>query len=197
MPKYLAKSNMTKQKIKDSFILLYSKKNYFNITVNDIASHAGIHRCTFYVYFDNINQLLREIEDELIHDMAEIDKKFHALDIYENRTDSSSAKQVFIDLYEYFYQHKFYMLTLMNLNGDQSFVRKFKKLIHDDFCISLNQNNYSYGPNQDFIIWYMSSGIIEVVYRWLKTDEMTIDEIIDIMIKMMCFNPFLTLKEYS
>lgn len=194
MPKYLAKSEMTKQKLKDSFMLLYAEKSYFNITVNDIAERAGVHRCTFYVYFENINELLREIEDELIEDMAQIDKNLHLLDIYENRNDSSSARRIFSHLFEYFLQHKFYIVTLINPSGDLSFTRKLKKLIHDDFCETLKQNKCSYGSNQDYIIWYMSSGIIEIIYRWLKTDGISIDEVIEIMITMMYFNPFLVLS---
>ncbi len=197
MSKNLAKSNMTKQKIKDSFMILYSKKSYYNITVNDIAAHAGLHRCTFYVYFENINEVLRDTEDELIKGMAEDCKKLRYIDIKENRLDPSSVKRAFINLYEYFRKNKFYMVTLMDPSSDQSFVRKFRKLIYDEFCVTLNNNHCSYGPNQDFILWYMSSGIIEVVYRWLKTDALTMDEIIEIMIKMMCFNPFLTLHESS
>ena len=54
----------TKKAIRSSFAELLSEKDYNDITVTDIAERADINRKTFYNYYRNTEDLVKEIECE-------------------------------------------------------------------------------------------------------------------------------------
>lgn len=48
----------------ESFWKLYCKKDVSKITVRDITEATGIHRATFYLYYDNVFAVLDAIKNE-------------------------------------------------------------------------------------------------------------------------------------
>jgi hypothetical protein len=47
------------------------------------------------------------------------------------------------------------------------------------------------GPRQEYILSSMATGIIDILYNWLKDEDMEIEEIAKIIIKIFTQNPFL------
>lgn len=56
----------TKKAIRGAFAALLSEKDYNDITVTDIADRADINRKTFYNYYRNTEELVKDIENEAI-----------------------------------------------------------------------------------------------------------------------------------
>lgn len=56
----------TKKAIRSAFAALLSEKDYNDITVTDIADRADINRKTFYNYYRNTEELVKDIENEAI-----------------------------------------------------------------------------------------------------------------------------------
>ena len=56
----------TKENIKSAFWNLYKEKQIGKITVSELCKIAGYHRSTFYEYYQDIYDVLEEIESELI-----------------------------------------------------------------------------------------------------------------------------------
>lgn len=54
----------TKNRICQAFVHLLSVKNYSNISVQDICTSAQISRPSFYAHYDDINDLIIQIEQE-------------------------------------------------------------------------------------------------------------------------------------
>lgn len=54
--------------IKQAFLTLLEQKDYNDITVQDILSHAIINRTTFYKYFDNKDDLARHMVNTIKSD---------------------------------------------------------------------------------------------------------------------------------
>ncbi|URN86257.1 TetR/AcrR family transcriptional regulator [Acetobacterium wieringae] len=61
-----ATATVTRQNLIDSFWLLYCQKNIEKITVKEICEIAGYNRSTFYVYFNDVYEILEEIEEQTI-----------------------------------------------------------------------------------------------------------------------------------
>ena len=59
------KAELTKRAFIDAFWLLAKKQGLFRVTVSQVAKKAGYHRGTFYVYFDDINDLIISAENEV------------------------------------------------------------------------------------------------------------------------------------
>lgn len=77
--------------------LLRDKKDINLITITDIVNKANINRGTFYNHYDNIRDVLNEVEDELMDDLSTALNKFDP-----NKEDSVS--QFFDVLTNYFKQ---------------------------------------------------------------------------------------------
>ncbi len=59
----------TKKVIKDTFLNLLEKKDISNITVTEICETADINRGTFYRYYMDVYDLLKNIEQEFIDEI--------------------------------------------------------------------------------------------------------------------------------
>ena len=55
----------TKHFFKKAFIEMVHKKGFSAVTVTDIVDHAHYNRTTFYVYYQNIYDLVKELMDEM------------------------------------------------------------------------------------------------------------------------------------
>lgn len=63
------KTPKSKIAIRDALISTLAVKPIEKISISEIAEKAGINRKTFYSYYDRIEDVCAEIEDELISDM--------------------------------------------------------------------------------------------------------------------------------
>lgn len=58
---------LTKMLLKNSLLELSKTKKLSDITVTELCKKAGINRCTFYVYYQNHYDILKEMEEELLN----------------------------------------------------------------------------------------------------------------------------------
>ena len=57
---------LTKKMLKDAIVELLDSRPLEKITVTDLCTLADVNRSTFYAYYEEIGQLLREIEDDAL-----------------------------------------------------------------------------------------------------------------------------------
>ena len=60
---------MTKRMLKDAILELLETCGLDKITVTDICAAADVNRSTFYAHYEDVRQLLREIEDDMLERM--------------------------------------------------------------------------------------------------------------------------------
>ncbi len=63
------RSLMTKKKMADALLLLMKKTPVYQISVQQLTRTADINRSTFYYYYDNIFELLKEIETRFFEEL--------------------------------------------------------------------------------------------------------------------------------
>lgn len=86
MKKEYKNSIETKKKIRDAVIYLYEKeKDLSNVSITDVVKTAKINRGTFYNHYNNVRDVIVELEDELMRELIE------TLD-EATRVDNSSQK---------------------------------------------------------------------------------------------------------
>ncbi len=71
----------TLEAIRRSFESLLLEKDYEKITVTELAERAMINKKTFYTYYQSLDDLLTEIQDELSEEFAERTKNYTYRDI--------------------------------------------------------------------------------------------------------------------
>lgn len=60
----------TSKKMNDALISLLDYKDYEYITIKDVCQKANVNRSTFYLHYSNMNDLLKEIIDNLNNSFA-------------------------------------------------------------------------------------------------------------------------------
>ena len=114
------RTERTLKKIYEAFWTLYTKKDISHITVNAVTTQAGIHRSTFYLYFDDVYDLLKKAEAELLNECEALpDTVREKMDIKHTGIN---------DMIVSFYIKNIEKINaLMGATGDPSFIFELKK----------------------------------------------------------------------
>ena len=71
---------ITKRMMKDALLELLEQRNLVSITVTAICEAADVHRSTFYNYYSDPADLLREIEQDFLDDIPSLPEAIDQLD---------------------------------------------------------------------------------------------------------------------
>ena len=146
----------TRKKIINSFWSLYKEKDVTKIRIKNICDNANYDRTTFYRYFENIEDVLNEIEDEIISNITNgISKRIN--DKKNNRIRFNNFEE-FNNIYgEY--------ITIFNKNKNINFYNKLKKVIKKDVYNYFNFNIDS-DDIEEFIFEFVFSSLINSYVYW-------------------------------
>lgn len=103
----------TKANIKNTFIELLLKKDFTQITIQNILDQALINRSTFYKHYLDKYDLAEQLIDELMEkaDVFITDRFDHAKD--------NDPFSVILNAYEYVYENKKNILALWKIRADK------------------------------------------------------------------------------
>ncbi len=123
----------TKQLIKSRFSRLYGKTNYNKITVKSLCEYVPVARTTFYSYFESLDDVKAEIEDEAITGIRAVCENIY----------SGNAEQIFISAVGYISEHRDIFYPFLVSQPNARFIKKFKAEIikHFNEGFSLKQSD--------------------------------------------------------
>lgn len=172
----IVKQTKTKKSIRDAFIKLYAEKDYFKITVQEICNQVNINRCTFYLHYENIDHLMREIEDELLNDIREISADFDKIDPSDIEKGKEQMLLIINKLHNYYFQNKIYMTSLCSPYADPYFIRNFKTIFFNSFLSALKLDAANLDKIKKYKLTFLVAGIVEMLYTWLNEDVEMLDK---------------------
>jgi len=164
MKKEDLRSIKTKKSIKESFIELVEIKGYNKVSVSDIVNKAQINRNTFYLHYQDKEDLAKKILDDVSENMNV------ALGTYVYTTKSSMVKiteteirwgiRNLLNLIES--EIELYRIILLDesLNG---YINKTFNMIKKHISYLLDIKN----PRSNLIYEYAFSGMIGVIQQWI------------------------------
>lgn len=156
----MSKKTQTRRDLIDAFWLHYSSTPIERISVRMICERAGYNRSTFYDHFDNVYDLLRHIEDELIPSW----EKLPPVTLPDGPI--GMPVETFFDLFE---RDKEYYTKLLGSSGDPSFALRFKEAVINMLIKRLPV------PQEEaelrMVLEYVVSGMIGVLVSWLDQGE--------------------------
>ncbi|MEH7239401.1 TetR/AcrR family transcriptional regulator [Bacillus sp. JJ1562] len=176
----------TKNFLKKAFIEMVHKKGFSAVTVKDIVDHAQYNRTTYYVYYQNIYELVEELMDEM----------FEAIQYYSmSKYQSDSRVKVIelttssFDLLYYIYDHRDYF-TLLLLEDTLPHIHQ--QLPEAIFNLLKNKFDIQYDVSSvdDYCQKrYMAYGTAGLIKDWIAQDfDVTPGEMTDRLIRI--FNTF-------
>lgn len=167
---YKEKREYTKKILIDSFWEIYKKKSIDKITVKEITDKAGYNRATFYMHFKDVHDVLQCIEDRLY---ADLDATFKNSDI-----ESYSQEELLKNAFNLFSINEEYYRVLLSSKGDPYFVAKSKGKLMGLLRSLSKKNNTLSDKSTDFIMEYITGGLISCILYWFETKPFSEEELL-------------------
>lgn len=145
----------TEEKIKKALFSLLKIRKYNDISIKEICYEAGINRSSFYAHYQDINDLMIKIEQELSKTMVKIFNPKQKWD-----------KVVFEQMFEFLYEHKVFYKSYLTTN-EQTFMEKSDFI---NFIEIVNQNGIENKFNRSELVYHMAffaGGIKAMSKSWI------------------------------
>ena len=160
MSQYLEAREKTIQKIEQAYFGLYIKEK--KITVSEICKIAGIHRSTFYFYFEWVDDVLNGIKDRLYKKLTDIIDG-------ENR-QKGDFRQIQINLRAMFKEERYYLIPLVLEQRGGKFAIQYRELIKERFAEDLGIDYKTGNDVKNDVANCVLSGMIEIMLYELSSE---------------------------
>lgn len=161
------RTERTRQALTDAFWQLYCEKKIEKITVKEIVSLAGYYRSTFYEYFSDVYDLLRQVEEQLLEDFRSAGRRAFL---------SGSVEELIENVLQFYETNGERLAILMGPGGDPMFAGNAKALIKKEMCCRIGQDVTEL--QTDLKIDLMASTTMTMVNFWYqRRDQVTLREV--------------------
>ncbi len=185
MDRFQSKYFNTEVLLDEALISLLDKKDIDYITVKDICTKAGVNRSTFYLHYENIDDLLYEcnlyIKNKFYNFLNEnIKEKLNITspnleDLYLITPNYLVPYLTFIKENKKFYQ------TIIKHSNTLKLINTYNELFLNIFDPILERFNVS-ETKKEYLLAFYIEGIMAITSTWLKNDcNKDINEIVDII----------------
>lgn len=162
MNKQPAKTAQTKETFIDAFWDIMRKEGMRGVSVSKIVKKAGYNRCTFYVYFTDVYDLIDQAEQMILDTIKEDIYGISAYDFFLNSDEVTN--RIVNALLKY--DDKFFLL--LGNGGDLQFMKKLQESAKD-FVYNLLGNTDDIDIPKDYIVAYSTSAFSGVLSHWYET----------------------------
>ncbi len=173
------RTKYTKQLIKETFLNLLEKKDMNAITVKELCEIADLNRGTFYRYYLDIYDLLKQIEQEFIDEI----KNSPPIERIEEHSIYSFTKGI-LSIFE---NNKKLVKILFNTDRNIYFLNEVLEVAYDK-CMNRweNLNPDIAGEEVENAVVFIFNGALGVINNWVKNDFSSSSEDIAIYIEKYC-----------
>lgn len=182
-------TSATRQKIIDAFWKEYLSAPITKITISAITKRAGVHRSTFYEYFNDIYDLLEQFENDLLEILRNdflviVRKRLSQLE----KSSSSDDLTVFINsTLSFFSEYGDVLYHLSGPSGDPAFRKKLYQLFKINFMDMHSIPEDS--PYAEFLSSFIFAIILNNLDYWFEhKDSITMQEVITLSYKLIGSN---------
>ncbi len=153
----------TKKQLAESLASLLKTKPLSSLTVREIAENADLNRCTFYLHYKNVYDMVDKLQKETFEKFSSI------VDNYVPQKDSRSLTPALVAIYELLQENAKLSLCLLSRNGDAAFVDTLKKVMHEKFFIG-SCTVFGITDTTAFSYFYefVISGCVGIFRTWLE-----------------------------
>ena len=162
----------TRRNIRMAFVELLREQKLEQITVTELAARADIDRKTFYIYYNTVNDLIREIEGEIVDGLKVI---------LDDRKDSDW--KVFLQGLNELMQKDIEFYSVLVRNTDLAFiVADCTGILEEMLYKTILSGREQTSIRDEIIIRYTATGILGVYSDWLKAEKkIPLKELIDVL----------------
>ena len=159
----------TKNQFEQALLTLLENSDYEKITVSQIAAKAGLNRATFYLHYEDkedlLEQYLTKFLDEFQRSAKIVPEEF--------RYDSHYAHPLFIRMFEHMEKNiKFYQIMLSDLANSQIYfsIQSIISSFVQDASDYMHKDGITYKVPTDLSNAYVTSAYLGTILWWLEND---------------------------
>lgn len=152
---------LTKLLFKNGLITLLQKKSIYQISVTELCNTAELNRSTFYKYYDNVRDILTELEKETLQKskqcMQEIavgEENFYIAPLYRLLCDMQNNREI--------YQ------LLLNNNSNSDFSSDIMQETIEFLKDTTKTLDIKKEEISNYLFKYIVSGCISVIQSWIN-----------------------------
>jgi len=151
--------------LQSAYVSLVNQNKQKKVTVTDVVQKAKVSRGTFYIYYDSIEYLKKDIERRLFDDMRQCSQHTESgREALRNQLDK-------VGNYTLLNRDLFYIFLVYD--KDTEFIEKYKRFIKNNiitFCKGCKELN-------PVAMEYIAIAILSIVTYWVGFDSITINDI--------------------
>ncbi len=153
-PRALRSRKMLKEAV---FSLLAENIEISQLTVQKIANRAELNRATFYLHYEDINDLLRQIAHEIFDDLS---MKVEPL----LEVKSSNEQEQLVTFLNYFYEYQKIFAVLVEHTGFKNQLSNLLKNTIEKRRDARDINSTKGGASVDIV----ASSLLGIIMWWIK-----------------------------
>ena len=168
MSEYTAARSRTRAKIERAFWNLYLEKKFRRVTVQEIVQRAGIHRSTFYIYFQAVEDIFSAIKEKQLSLLEEV------------LATQGEGEERFIgllkSLQEVYEENRIFLKPLVIEYHSSTFSRAYRQLLKDALKKDGNFPAYAEDSREYIILDSVMSGYIEMLLQMLDSGTISMED---------------------
>ena len=189
MDKSQSKYLNTAKKMQSALINLLDKVEFDDVTISLLCKRAGVNRTTFYAHYDNLYDLLEEMQESVINSFFEEQTQIHTTIEKLNKEDSVFINEKYLIPYLNFIKDNKNLFKLFMKNLNVFSPNKILKFFIDDvFTPILSKHDIKNSNQINYMAQYYLMGVTAITNAWVKNDcKESVKEICKIIIN--CVRP--------
>lgn len=155
----------TRRQLKKGLAALMKEKSVNQITVKELVEEVDINRSTFYLHFKDIQDLLREIEENM---EAQIKR---AVEEHPIVSGNENAFYFIEDMFRVLDEEREISKALIGPNGDMGFIHRIERIIKENSRGTLEKMFPGKKEDLKYFYAFCLSGCLGLVKVWLNEGE--------------------------
>lgn len=155
----------TRKQLKKGLAALMKEKSVNQITVKELVEEVDINRSTFYLHFKDIQDLLREIEENM---EAQIKR---AIEEHPIVSGNENAFYFIEDMFRVLDEEREISKALIGPNGDMEFIHRIERIIKENSRGTLEKMFPGKKEDLKYFYAFCLSGCLGLVKVWLNEGE--------------------------
>lgn len=165
MKEYIEAREKTKGKIEKAYWDLYEKNE--RITVGKICDKAGIHRSTFYFYYEWIDDVLDSIKNRLLEQLEKT--------LNNENAKKHDFRQLTFDLKKMFDENRRFLIPLLLNQSGGKFSVEYRQILKKELARDIGLETVSGNMVKDDIANCVLNGMIEMFIYSISSEIIPLD----------------------
>lgn len=163
MEKIDSRVRYTKMVLKEALLNILQSKPIGKVTIKEICEVADLNRGTFYLHYNEPNDLLREIENEFVDE----NMKYFSPYIRESNDVNYLA-----GLFNCIMKNQEICIILMGPHGAPQFLERIQSMMRDNILDQWQTEFPEYDRRDlEFVYEFIMPGAMHLILNWAKNND--------------------------